>query len=288
MELVTYERVVDSINEKQFDHDKTLRELVVEFPDERVETLRSIVSQEYQRQVKSRFRHLHHADTRKSVLSEFCRRVREGDRPAIIVDIAKRHQTSAAITAKIVLEEYLDLGEDKEAVKRQVGRYMRDTNLLEDRDLAYEVFLASLKDDSYGPLAESIKHSIGEEHEQKIKDRLRALDIPFVDEHVLRSKGYDKTPDVKLEVPIAVGGRVINWIESKALFGDREAHEGYLRDQFWSYWNRFGPGLVIYWFGYIKQLDNNGEAGISLTDRFPENITRFRPEGLGGGGTTEK
>ena len=44
---------------------------------------------------------------------------------------------------------------------------------------------------------------------------------------------------------------------------------------------------MIYWFGYIKQLDNNGEAGISLTDRFPENITRFRPEGLGGG-TTEK
>ena len=35
---------------------------------------------------------------------------------------------------------------------------------------------------------------------------------------------------------------------------------------------------MIYWFGYIKQLDNNGEAGISLTDRFPENITRFRPE----------
>ena len=67
------------------------------------------------------------------MLSEFCQRVREGDRPAIIVDIAKRHQTSAAITAKIVLEEYLDLGEDKEAVKRQVGRYMRDTNLLEDR-----------------------------------------------------------------------------------------------------------------------------------------------------------
>ena len=26
---------------------------------------------------------------------------------------------------------------------------------------------------------------------------------------------------------------------------------------------RFGPGLVIYWFGYIKQLDNNGEAGIA-------------------------
>ena len=76
---------------------------------------------------------------------------------------------------------------------------------------------------------------IGGEHEQKIKDRLRALDIPFVDKHVLRSRGYDKTPDVKLEVPIAVGRRVINLIQGSLLFGDREAHEGYLRDQFWSY-----------------------------------------------------
>lgn len=36
----------------------------------------------------------------------------------------------------------------------------------------------------------------------------------------------------------AVDGRVVNWIESKALFGDPANHAAYLKDQFWSYWNR--------------------------------------------------
>ena len=93
------------------------------------------------------------------------------------------------------------------------------------------MFLATVKDYSYGLLAEAIKHSIGEQHEQIIKDRFKELSIPFVDEHVRRSKSYDKTSDVKFEIPVAVNGKVINWIESNALFGDSAAHEGYLRVQ---------------------------------------------------------
>ena len=158
--------------------------------------------------------------------------------------------------------------------KSQVSVMMKDTTLIEDGRLAMEVFLSTIKDDSYGHLAEAIKHSIGEEHEQKLKDILTRLGIPFTDEHVLRSQGYDKTPDIKLEVPIAVDGCIINWIESKALFGDPESHSGYLKDQFWSYWNRFGPGMVIYWAGYVKQLDVHRAQGIVLCDHFPEKIIR--------------
>lgn len=283
MDRAIYESIIDSINDgKSFDFDKTLKEICLEFDTVRPESLRSILAQEYQRQVKARYKIVHHSDNRKAILKEFVSRVKDGDKPGIIIDIAKRLRTSAALVGRIVLEEHLNLdmtAENGRENKLQVAKYMRDTASMQDRDLSYEIFLATIKDDSYGPLAEAIKHSIGEKHEQMIKDRLKELNIAFADEHVLRNKGYDKTPDVKLEVPIAVNGKVVNWIESKALFGDEACHEGYLRDQFWSYWNRFGPGLVIYWFGYIKELDNNRDRGIMLMDQFPENIVTFNSAG---------
>ena len=61
---------------------------------------------------------------------------------------------------------------------------------------------------------------------------------PHVDERDLSARGYDKTPDFKLEVPIAMDNNVINWVESKASFGDAQSHERYLEEQFWSYQNR--------------------------------------------------
>ena len=69
-----------------------------------------------------------------------------------------------------------------------------------------------------------------------------SLSSPHVDEEGLRARGYDKTPDIKLEVPIAVDGYIVNWIESKASFGDPKSHEKYLKDQFWSYQNRYSYG----------------------------------------------
>ena len=109
-------------------------------------------------------------------------------------------------------------------------------------------------------------------YEKLLHNTLTEKDIAYYHEDVLRKQGYDKTPDFKLVVPILANSQVIHWIESKALFGDEESHSSYLENQFWSYTNRFGPGLVIYWFGFINELDVNVERGLSLSDCFPADV----------------
>ena len=85
---------------------------------------------------------------------------------------------------------------------------------------------------------------------------------------------------MKLEVPMAVNGRPVCWIESKVSFGDLETHNEYLRGQYSSYWNRFGPGLVIYWFGFIDEISEEMQRqGILIMDHFPDvkDVTFMNP-----------
>lgn len=81
--------------------------------------------------------------------------------------------------------------------------------------------------------------SLGQEYEIKLHSEVTKLNLAFRDEEHLRKCGYDKTPDVKLDVPVAIDGFVVNWIESKALFGDEEVHQEYTQNQYLSYWNRY-------------------------------------------------
>lgn len=111
-----------------------------------------------------------------------------------------------------------------------------------------------------------------------MQEHLTKCEIPFYDENHLRSRGYDKTPDFKLEIPVAVNGFIINWIESKAQFGSFEVHRKYKKEQFLSYWNRFGPGLVIYWFGFLDNIIEPDETRYMVMDHYPENITYMNPD----------
>ena len=106
-------------------------------------------------------------------------------------------------------------------------------------------------------------------------EELGRIGILFQPESEMRAAGYPKTPDALLAYPVEIDGHIVNWIESKALFGDSTAHATYSRDQYWPYYNRFGPGLVIYWFGFVDELNCDKERGILLMDCFPFQINKI-------------
>lgn len=59
--------------------------------------------------------------------------------------------------------------------------------------------------------------------------------------------------------------KVVCWIDSKAVFGDVETHNVEVLPQAEAYVHRFGPGLILYWFGHApRDKLNNGHGDISV------------------------
>jgi len=244
------------------------------------------VNLEYQKGVKKIDRDWKNSRTaderRRELFNKFNLALNSKDyKEGVIVEFAKNSRFSPAQFAKIILEEKFKELEGEETVSKELNikitKLIKNSALIDDQKLATEVWLATIKDNNYGPFTEQIKQAIGQDYENKAKRSLERLGLSYQDEYELRSKGYDKTPDIKLDIPFAYNGYVINWIESKALFGDKESHDNYLKTQLWSYWNRYGAGMVIYWFGFIDDLDNNRDNGIIVCDDFPKDIEVCNP-----------
>ena len=161
-----------------------------------------------------------------------------------------------------------------------ISAQLKQPELIDDASLSAQVRECVQFDDNYSPLVESLRHNVGAEFEFQLQSRLRHLHIPFLTEAEMAARGYPKTPDIKFEVPILVEGRfVVNWIESKATFADPETLAASLRDQFTAYSNRYGPGLVIYWFGHVKP-DAEVENGVLIRDDLPTGDQIIMLDGL--------
>eukprot|EP00911_Craspedida_sp_UC1_P002918 UC1_evm1s2132 len=107
-------------------------------------------------------------------------------------------------------------------------------------------------DDSCGPLGDRLKAATGDEHEYVLMETLRARGVPFITEDAMRAAGMAKTPDVLLLSPIETAGQLVYWIDSKACFGDPHALQLSYKEQFFSYFQNYGPGLAIYWHGFVS------------------------------------
>lgn len=115
---------------------------------------------------------------------------------------------------------------------------MKNPHIIPDPLLALNVLNCIFNDKSDGPLTDLKRQSIGQDYEVRMKKMASDAGIEFHDEVHLRRYGFDKTPDLKLARPCMYKGKIINWIESKASFGDMTSHRQYVADQLSSYGNR--------------------------------------------------
>jgi hypothetical protein len=130
-------------------------------------------------------------------------------------------------------------------------RIRREVRALIDADLIYS------------PHGMELQRERGRRGEERLYGWLERHNIRYRTEKDLRGK-YTKTPDALLDHPIIFFGQKLQWIESKANFGDDVELRKNLKRQLGPYTELFGEGAVVYWYGYVDGADS--PPGILLWD----------------------
>lgn len=143
------------------------------------------------------------------------------------------------------------------------------------------------RDMVYGSTNVAKLHKQGLEAEQDIAAWLDENNCGYHSEKDLKAQGYDKTPDFLLTVPVILQfhdscegvekqpDMLIHWIESKAMFGDRENIVSHYKDQLEPYFQRFGAGIIMYSKGCIGELKRDfSNQSIKIVTVFPKKLVK--------------
>jgi hypothetical protein len=183
------------------------------------------------------------------------RRWRNG---ASFVELADEYRFPPVLMGLIVLEE-------EGTSRKQFWKMLNDLDSLERGRLRDELERACEVDIVYSPEGTERQYKRGAWGEERLWTWLRGQGIPFQTESELRSQ-FDKTPDALLSRPMEYDGRKVFWVESKASFGDPYEVRRHARRQLRPYVDLFGDGLVVYWFGYVEDVDLQLPQGVAITD----------------------
>jgi hypothetical protein len=154
--------------------------------------------------------------------------------------------------------------------------------------LAADVAQCIERDLKDSPLLDSVRAWSGDEHEWRLAATLGALGIPpsaLLTEEELRQGGGCRrsTPDILFRWPIAIPCphraatvRLVCWVDSKASFADPQALDGTsmgIRSQVLKYLCDFGPGMTVFWGGFVDSLvavaEEAFEGGLVIYHRPP-------------------
>jgi hypothetical protein len=191
----------------------------------------------------------------KNISRKLLRKWRRG---RSFMDIAREINFPPVLTAHLILKE------DK-MPRKKFWSFLSDTSAIRDKRLRRELEQVSRNDLVYSPSAMEKGFERGKLGEEKLFKWLEKRKIPFRTENQIKGE-FPKTPDFLLGKPIKFNGSKRYWIESKASFGTVEEVRRNVRNQLKFYKELFGDGIVVYWFGFIEDIDLKVPEGVHLAD----------------------
>lgn len=181
-----------------------------------------------------------------------------------LLELARRYDYPPILTGLILFQE-------SGRSNKQFWALVRNPDSIPDKELRRqieEITAADIVNSPEGNLRQKLR---GEWGERNLQEWLDSQGISYRTERDLRGGEFCKTPDALLDKPIVVNGWKVNWIESKATFGDFVEVGKNTRRQLSPYVQLFGQGLVVYWFGFVDEITM--DDGIFITD---SSLTRLR------------
>jgi hypothetical protein len=205
-----------------------------------------------------------------------------------LIDISKKYRIGNYKFAKIILEALL-------GKNIQVSHFLGNPSLIKENRIQLELLELIGTDQFCSHDIDQLKECLGKEYEELLIELLNQKQMCFETESDLRNRGKPKTPDILFLIPMAMNCKtfntidgqneqeqlliknrslvIINWIDSKAMFADVSTFEEHV-DQFRTYNNRYGRGLVIYWHGYVDEVESIAKHDFQdfliVTDHFPD------------------
>jgi len=191
------------------------------------------------------------------------RMIQSWKRGETLLELSKRYEFPPILTGLMIFQE---TGRSK----KQYWAMVREPETIQDEELRRQIVEIAKADLIYSPEGTEKQYQRGAWGEKNLQDWLDSQGITYRTEKDLRGE-FPKTPDALLDKPIMVNGWKVNWIESKATFGDRVEVNKNTKKQLSPYVQLFGQGLVVYWFGFVDEITM--EDGIFITDSSLSSLT---------------
>lgn len=223
------------------------------------DVLLSILSQKTVRNVKKDY---------YPIMNRIRELVKLWDKGLSFFDIASKLSFSPILIATMILKE-------KGTNKKEIKDILNNPDLIEDERIKNEIIKAIEVDIAYSPQSSKIQRENGKNGEEMLKVYLDKKEIQFLREDDLRKLGSGKTPDFLLKKPIKIRGRKVFWFESKASFCDYIEFKQDYNKQLKHYVSLFGPGIVVYWKGYIDDIITDKRVLVVDKNFFEISFTSF-------------